>query len=300
MVFFRRGVEEWIRRYHYSATVAEAWSGVVPSLHAAEEIERSSFVWHTSHYERSSSHARLNASSEYAEIWRSFMRSTPPAGWRSSPLVVTGHEGTWYPFSLMRQFVRAYTGSVFERVANAQQAGAACPCFCTLYNNTPCALRGGGWSKAPSKVNCVGGCTFEELLLPTYASQASPTSSEPSTRRASRAYNSPPVVLSIAAVLRSTATGASTDKEGRIIPRLMALAQRIAARADADASAGAAAGVAGLSTGPFRHVFAFKVLHHSFLHTHQALCPNESRAFLGNSFAMYNQVPLSEKRSLFA
>ena len=134
-------------------------------------------------------------------VW-SLLARAPPAGWASSPLSMGRHEGSFYSFQLMRAFLRAFEGSQFARAAQLQQdgwpadgvarkdgmapagvapAGVAaatrCECYCFLFAGTECAFE--PWASRSSMgrasaARCLGGCTFEELLLPTFAAQQLP------------------------------------------------------------------------------------------------------------------------------
>ena len=65
----------------------------------------------------------------YAATFDRLLRDAPPVGWVSSPVHISRHEGTFYPLSLLRAFVRVYNGSIFEAAADAQQAGDRCYCW---------------------------------------------------------------------------------------------------------------------------------------------------------------------------
>ena len=187
-VLFRHGIEEWIGRHGGGSSTW--WQDLPSGLVALHE-------WATSR-NLSALHIpptvrvhpfiprRVNNSRYAAAFARLFEnRSMLPSGLQASPIVTYApHEGSFYSFRVMRQFMVMYKGSIFDRVAIAQQTSQdPCPCLCHLYAHEDC---GHPDKSGDVSLGCAGGCTFEETLLPTFAAQqAHPT-----------AMTSPPVVLS--------------------------------------------------------------------------------------------------------
>ena len=139
------------------------------------------------------------------------------------------HEGSFWPMSTVRAFVSAaFNGTIFEEAAQAQQQGQGCPCFCRLYNGTPC-----GTPRSAFVEGCVGACTFDELLLPTFAAQSLGTSATPEWRSASPALVLHVEGVSLAALQREVATrglledlAETFNKDGSgLAPRLLDDAQ---------------------------------------------------------------------------
>mmetsp|Transcript_56576 Transcript_56576/g.93503 ORF Transcript_56576/g.93503 Transcript_56576/m.93503 type:complete len:277 (+) Transcript_56576:84-914(+) len=170
-VFLRRGLESWVRRH----AISREWPSLVMNQSTpTRDLSAHSLGilrWNPagSHVATPSQLAISRGNTTYAASFGELLRSSNrPEGWRASPVRVMHHEGTFYPFALMRAFMQRYVGSVFETAAQAQRRGEECPCFCLVYkyNHSQCADRDAG-----GRPGCIGGCTFEELLLPTFAAQ---------------------------------------------------------------------------------------------------------------------------------
>ena len=248
-VLFRPGTENFVRQYLASnpqgkiilrannsqpITADSVWRGLVDLEWEAEKSSQ--------RRDRQRLHYRNQSGEQVAgwgrPVWN-LLASRPPAGWASGPVSSGRHEGSFYAFRLMRDFMAAYEGSVFQQVAQLQQAHARprCDCYCFLFRGTECNKNPWLYPKlfATTMQRCHGGCTLEELLLPTFAAQ------QLSAGEWSRAP--PPGIMHVGGA--SLATWQKVNETRHLLHDLTQKVQ---------------------SSRRFRHVFGIKVPHHSFQH----------------------------------
>lgn len=191
-VLFRPGLERFAASHSHAAqggctvsgansrpgmTADSVWDKALKVVQWDEEISAhdASRQPHVNHHGNLSAHDRSVLARWGRPVWNLLASRTPP-GWSASPISMGRHEGTFYAFGTMRKFVRAFDGSIFAQAAQLQQDRAKCDCYCFLYNGTACAINPWtGNTKFAVEHGCLGGCTFEELLLPSFAAQQSTT-----------------------------------------------------------------------------------------------------------------------------
>ena len=212
-VLVRPGAEDWIRRYSMSASIVHGWPmgtvGIAELLDVTQAPGADGLrqlVWqHPREHNgtrcpgslprrRDSAALSLEENSYAAAFVRLLKRgeASVSRAFRRAPIVhYAPLEGSFYPFDLLRLFIReVWSGSIFEQASERMQNGTSCPCMCLLYaNDTHGCGREGAQSHSPQQ-GCTGACTFEEILLPTFAAQR--VIDEAEWRHAS-----PPIVLSV-------------------------------------------------------------------------------------------------------
>ncbi|KAL1518702.1 hypothetical protein AB1Y20_002989 [Prymnesium parvum] len=187
-VLMRHGVEAWVLSHSLSFCIHQPLACADLSL---AELAAPPHAWYDRLGWRADGHSPLWARTQravladddaapaadpyFAMYTRLLREGRAGAAWRRAPVNMMSHEGSYYPVALLRHFVRrGLAGSPFAAAFAALQRGEPCSC-CQMYRPYLLERQANGSISMASVASCLsctlGACSFEELLLPTFAWQ---------------------------------------------------------------------------------------------------------------------------------